>query len=133
MNKLNYDPGASADSKSGVNWNQRPRDASQVTKFIGVQIERKLNWQIVNLQAPVDELHDAPILYISGNKPLTFDQAEKEKLRAYIEEIRGGIAQVLETDAASVSVKAKTGEGVDAVGLRQAVRAMAVVLIRKVE
>jgi 2C-methyl-D-erythritol 2,4-cyclodiphosphate synthase len=32
---------------------------------------------------------------------------------------------VLETDAGSISVKAKTGEGVDAVGLRQAVRATA--------
>jgi len=60
-------------------------------------------------------------------------ELEQPKLRPYIEEIRDGLAQVLETDAAAVSVKAKTGEGVDAVGSRQAVRAAAVVLIRKNE
>ena len=57
-------------------------------------------------------------------------ELEQPKLRPYIEEIRNGLAQVLETDAAFVSVKAKTGEGVDAVGLHQAVRATAVVLLR---
>jgi 2-C-methyl-D-erythritol 2,4-cyclodiphosphate synthase len=58
-------------------------------------------------------------------------ELEQPKLRPYIEEIRGELAQVLETDASSISVKAKTGEGVDAVGLRMAIRATAVVLIMK--
>ncbi|PYT01637.1 MAG: 2-C-methyl-D-erythritol 2,4-cyclodiphosphate synthase [Acidobacteria bacterium] len=58
-------------------------------------------------------------------------ELEQPKLRSYIEEIRSGLEKVLEADAAMISVKAKTGEGVDAVGVRQAVRATAVVLIQK--
>ena len=60
-------------------------------------------------------------------------ELEQPKLERYIEQIREGIAQVLESDARSISVKAKTGEGVDAVGERRAIRATAVVLIRNDE
>ena len=56
---------------------------------------------------------------------------EKPKLRPHIDAIRTGIAEVLETDPANISVKAKTGEGVDAVGERRAVRADAAVLLAK--
>lgn len=58
---------------------------------------------------------------------------ESPKLRPYIDEIRKGIADAIEVETNCVSVKAKTGEGVDAVGERRAVRAEAVVLIQKVE
>lgn len=55
---------------------------------------------------------------------------EKPKLRPYINEIRKGLADVLEVETNQVSVKAKTGEGVDAVGHRQAIRADAVVCLQ---
>ena len=42
-----------------------------------------------------------------------------------------GLGNALETDPKNISVKAKTGEGVDAVGERRAVRATAVVLLRR--
>ncbi len=56
---------------------------------------------------------------------------ESPKLRPYIEQIREGLAVALEITHDRVSVKAKTGEGVDAVGERRAVRADAVVLLKK--
>ena len=56
---------------------------------------------------------------------------ESPKLRPYIDEIRKGLADALEVETNRVSVKAKTGEGVDAVGERRAVRAEAVVLLQK--
>ncbi len=56
---------------------------------------------------------------------------ESPKLRPYIDEIRKGLADALEVEMNRVSVKAKTGEGVDAVGERRAVRAEAVVLLQK--
>ena len=56
---------------------------------------------------------------------------EKPKLRPYIDEIRKGLADALEVETNQISVKAKTGEGVDAVGEQRAVRADAVVLLRK--
>jgi 2-C-methyl-D-erythritol 2,4-cyclodiphosphate synthase len=58
---------------------------------------------------------------------------EKPKLRPYVDEMTRGIAEVLETEQNRISVKAKTGEGVDAVGERRAVRADAVVLLAKIE
>ncbi|HMQ02444.1 MAG TPA: 2-C-methyl-D-erythritol 2,4-cyclodiphosphate synthase [Pyrinomonadaceae bacterium] len=56
---------------------------------------------------------------------------ESPKLRPYIDEIRKGLADALEVGTDRVSVKAKTGEGVDAVGERLAVRAEAIVLLEK--
>lgn len=58
---------------------------------------------------------------------------ERPKLRSYIDEIKTGLAEVLEVETKCVSVKAKTGEGVDAVGERRAVRADAVVLLKSSE
>jgi 2-C-methyl-D-erythritol 2,4-cyclodiphosphate synthase len=60
-------------------------------------------------------------------------ELEQPKLRPHIEKIVEGLTQALETEPGRISVKAKTGEGVDAVGERRAVRATAVVLLEKVE
>jgi 2-C-methyl-D-erythritol 2,4-cyclodiphosphate synthase len=60
-------------------------------------------------------------------------ELERPKLQPYIEQIVEGLAQVLEIDTRSISVKAKSGEGVDAVGQRMAIRATAVVLLTKNE
>src|SRR5436190_1146550 len=57
---------------------------------------------------------------------------EKPKLRPYTDDIKRGLAEVLETETNCISVKAKTGEGVDAVGERRAIRADATVLLAKV-
>jgi 2-C-methyl-D-erythritol 2,4-cyclodiphosphate synthase len=54
---------------------------------------------------------------------------ERPKLRPYVQQMREKLAAVLETDVGCVSVKAKTGEGLDAVGEGRAVRAQAVVLL----
>ncbi|MEP7149176.1 MAG: 2-C-methyl-D-erythritol 2,4-cyclodiphosphate synthase [Acidobacteriota bacterium] len=58
-------------------------------------------------------------------------ELEQPKLRPYVQQIIDGLSQVLETDSRSISVKAKSGEGVDAVGEKRAVRATAVVMLRK--
>ena len=60
-------------------------------------------------------------------------ELEQPKLRPHIQQMIDGLSQVLEANPGSVSVKAKSGEGVDAVGERRAVRATAVVLLRKDE
>jgi 2-C-methyl-D-erythritol 2,4-cyclodiphosphate synthase len=56
---------------------------------------------------------------------------ERPKLQPYIEKMKEGIAEVLEVETNCVSIKAKTGEGVDAVGEVRAVRADAIVLLVK--
>ena len=54
---------------------------------------------------------------------------EAPRLRPYIDSMRRNIADVLEVDLSCFSVKAKTGEGLDAVGHRLAISAQAVVLM----
>lgn len=54
---------------------------------------------------------------------------EKPQLRHYVPSMRGNIAEALGVEVSCVSVKAKTGEGLDAVGQGLAVSAQAVVLI----
>ena len=54
---------------------------------------------------------------------------ESPKLRSYIDTMRQNIAVMLGVDAGCVSVKAKTGEGLDAVGQGLAVTAQAAVLM----
>jgi 2-C-methyl-D-erythritol 2,4-cyclodiphosphate synthase len=56
---------------------------------------------------------------------------EKPKLRPFIEAMRENLARVLEVDIDCVSVKAKTGEKLDAVGENRAVKAEAVVLVEQ--
>ncbi len=56
---------------------------------------------------------------------------ELPKLRPYIERMRESLAVALEVASDRVSVKAKTGEGMDAVGEMKAVRAEAVVLLER--
>jgi 2-C-methyl-D-erythritol 2,4-cyclodiphosphate synthase len=54
---------------------------------------------------------------------------ERPKLSAHIPRMQEKLAEALGLNAGQVSVKAKTGEGVDAVGRGEAVRADAVALI----
>ncbi len=58
---------------------------------------------------------------------------ESPKLQPHIDAMRSNLAAVLQIDVDRISVKAKTGERVDAVGERRAVRAEAVVLVAKAE
>jgi 2-C-methyl-D-erythritol 2,4-cyclodiphosphate synthase len=57
---------------------------------------------------------------------------ERPKLSPHIPRMQEKLAQALGLNAGQVSVKAKTGEGVDALGRGEAVRADAVALIRKI-
>lgn len=57
---------------------------------------------------------------------------EKPKLRPYIEKMREKLSAELGVELYSISIKAKTGEGLDAVGLSQAIKAEACILLVKV-
>jgi hypothetical protein len=90
MNKLEYSLATNTGEASKVaNWNQRPRDVANVVHWIGKQTERHLAWQITSLNGPVEDLLDAPILYIAGNQVLRFTDDELAKLKAYVED--GGL------------------------------------------
>ena len=54
---------------------------------------------------------------------------EQPKLREHIDAMRENLARTLNVDTAQVSVKAKTGEGLDAVGRGESVTTQAIVLL----
>ena len=56
---------------------------------------------------------------------------ETPRLRPFIDAMRENLANALEVETHQVSVKAKTGEKVDAVGKFEAIKAEAIVLLEK--
>jgi 2-C-methyl-D-erythritol 2,4-cyclodiphosphate synthase len=58
--------------------------------------------------------------------------AQRPKLSPYKEAIRARLAELLDVPIEHVGVKAKTGEGVDAVGREEAIMAQAVVLLETI-
>jgi hypothetical protein len=84
MEKLEYQ----ADQRNGPAdvWNERPRDVANLAAWMGRQQESFYNWQVVNLELRPEQLHDAPILYISGSRALDFDSGQKETLRRFVEQ-----------------------------------------------
>ena len=83
MNKLHYEFDKTAKTVD-ANWNDRPRDVANLAKFTSDQIEANLNWQLVTLDVPAEELRDAPILYLSGDQELNFSEANENKLKTFI-------------------------------------------------
>lgn len=88
MNKLIYDTPHAAPGVVNV-WNERPRDVADLAHWSSRQLERDLNWQTVNLEVSPEELHDAPILYLSGSQGLAFSPEKVQKLRTFVEQ--GGL------------------------------------------
>jgi 2-C-methyl-D-erythritol 4-phosphate cytidylyltransferase/2-C-methyl-D-erythritol 2,4-cyclodiphosphate synthase len=64
-----------------------------------------------------------------GNVDVTV-MLEAPKLRGHIDEIRRSLAAVLGIEVDRISVKAKTNEGVDAIGRGEAIAAQAIALLR---
>ena len=63
-----------------------------------------------------------------GNVDVTIS-AERPRLGPYRQAICARIAELLGTDAAAINLKAKTNEGLDAIGRGEAIAATAVVLL----
>jgi hypothetical protein len=84
MQKLDYSAVTPAAGKA-PQWDQRPRDVANLAHRTGVNLEQELGWQTISLAAPERDFHDAPILYIEGGGPITFDAPAKAKLKAFIE------------------------------------------------
>lgn len=87
----------------------RDRDSAEMLALAWQEV-RQAGWQIANVDCIVF--------------------AERPKLSPYKEAIRAQIAKILDIDISQVGVKAKTGEGLDAVGRCEAIQAQAVALLQ---
>jgi len=75
FNKLRYDG----------NWDAHCRDVMHLSRYASHQLERPLNWQVVNLRRNWFDWLDAPVLYISGTKAPDFSDADYNALRSFAE------------------------------------------------
>jgi 2-C-methyl-D-erythritol 2,4-cyclodiphosphate synthase len=75
------------------------------------QLYKKGGWEIVNLDVIV--------------------HAQAPKLGPYKGQMKRAVAGLVDTDFANVNIKAKTNEGLDAVGRCEAIAATAMVLLRR--
>ena len=66
-------------------WDNRPRDAANLARFAGRQVEHPLNWQVVNIDRDWTEWNDGPLLELSSHVAPRFTDAEIDKLRQFIE------------------------------------------------
>jgi len=64
-------------------WNSHRRDVYNLVSYISRTKEQLCHWQIVSLKAPLDELHDAPVLFITPESVPEFTDAHKQKLRRF--------------------------------------------------
>ena len=105
--------GALAEGDIGVHFpdsDERWKDANSFAMLADVvRIAQKRGFRAVNADATV--------------------MIERPKLREHINQMRENLAEGLRLDITSVSVKAKTGEGLDSVGRGEAVSAQAIVLL----
>lgn len=74
-----------------------------------LELAREAGWEVANIDSTV--------------------RTERPKLAPYIQHIRERIAEIAGIDLTAVSVKAKTSEGLDAIGRGEAMAATAVVLL----
>ena len=70
-------------------WSHYHRDVSGLTRYCEQSFERLLNWQIVDLDGPIEDLMEAPVLYLSGKRAWTFSEEQRFKLAQYA--LRGGL------------------------------------------
>ena len=90
INKLEYSLAAERSKEETAHWNQRPQDIPNFIDWMARGLEKRLSWQVVRLAtATPDDLHEAPILYISGDQAMEFSPAECAKLKQFVDE--GGL------------------------------------------
>lgn len=78
---------------------------------VALRLAREAGWEVGNVDSTV--------------------RAERPKLAPYIEHIRERIAEIAGIEVNQVSVKAKTSEGLDAVGRGEAMAASVIVLLER--
>ena len=107
--------GAMAQGDLGLHFpdnDQQWKDADSLQLLARVVwLAHERNFQVVNLDATI--------------------MLERPKLREHIDAMRDNLARTVNVDVGCIGVKAKTGEGVDAVGRGEAVSAQAIVLLEE--
>lgn len=65
-------------------WAKNPRDVANLAFYAGQKTERPLNWQVVDLKRGWRDWLDAPVLFVSGDRPPTLSDADVENFRQFV-------------------------------------------------
>ncbi len=74
--------------KFGINddWNLHPKGVHFLTRALESQWKTKLNWQTIQSEnATVQDLIEAPVLFLSGKEQLDLGARQKQELKKYVE------------------------------------------------
>ncbi len=86
INKLDYSPAAAAFDDGGE-WNRHRNDVRNLTQMISglPQWPKLITWQVVQLRdATVDDLLQAPVLFLNGENDPKFSQQDAALLKEYV-------------------------------------------------
>jgi hypothetical protein len=66
-------------------WANRPRDVANLARFASRELERPLNWQVVNIDRDWTDWNESPILYLSSHEAPKLTDEQVEKIRQFVE------------------------------------------------
>ncbi len=75
MNKLRFD---------GY-WANRPRDAANLARYTGRQLERPVNWQVINVKTDWTDWTDSPVLYLASHEAPRLSDDDVERIRDFVQ------------------------------------------------
>jgi hypothetical protein len=84
MNKLRFEKGGATGEIPGY-WGNRPRDAANLARYAGRQLERPLNWQVVALDVDWWDWMDSPILSIASHRAPYVTDEDSQNFRQFTE------------------------------------------------
>jgi hypothetical protein len=70
-------------------WANRPRDAASLARFVGKQLERRFNWEVVNVALDWTDWTDAPVLELASHATPQFTSRDLDMIRQYV--LAGGL------------------------------------------
>jgi hypothetical protein len=81
IGKLKHEP--------GDDWNHHRNDLANLTRYVEIKWRRDLTWQVIDVaNSSVEDLLQAPVLFINGRDAPAFSEEQKKNLRDYVD--RGG-------------------------------------------
>ncbi|MEX0776564.1 MAG: DUF4159 domain-containing protein [Phycisphaeraceae bacterium] len=69
----------------GMPWNNRPNDIYFLTQYLSDYREGELNWQVLSIDEPLEDLRSTPMLYFASSQSMTLSDEQLIKLKQYID------------------------------------------------
>jgi len=65
-------------------WNNTIHDVKNLTRYYAQLTGEPVDWQAIDIKAPVSQMLKAPVLFLNGNTKVSFTKDEMKKLRDYV-------------------------------------------------